>query len=40
MEPREGEVIRADLVVTGASEVLVCPAYARARRDQLQVWVR
>ena len=29
MEPREGEVIRADLVVTGASEVLVCPAYAQ-----------
>ena len=28
MEPREGEVIRADLVITGASEVLVCPAYA------------
>ena len=29
MEPREGDVIRADLVVTGASEVLVCPAYAQ-----------
>ncbi len=27
MEPREGEMIRADLVITGASEVLVCPAY-------------
>jgi len=30
MEPQEGAVIRADLVVTGASEILVCPAYPQS----------